>query len=169
MNGTQGWGLDLKAGEEMGLETYVNANWGGEFSWSIHGFVTYFLGCPVAWTSKQQTRVATLTCHAKYMGLGMAARELVWLKRLVEDMCRVLGPGILHCDNTLAIHVAKDNSSNKMMRHANREFFYINEQIFKGMVTLHWVDAKNQCADTLTKALGPMLFNKGRKELGVSE
>lgn len=155
----------LKSEVKNGLHTYVDANWGGEYARLVHGFVTFFLGCPIAWTSKRQGCVATSTCHAEYMALGTCAREAVCLRNLVSDVIGAMGPVSLFCDNTSAIHVAKDNSSNKRTRHTDREFYYVNEQLFKGTVTLHWVDSKSQKADILTKALGPQPFALGRGEL----
>jgi hypothetical protein len=99
------------------------------------------------------------------MALGTAAREAVWLRNLVGDVFGAMGPVKLFCDNTAAIHVLKDNSSNKRTRHTDREFYYVNEQLFKGTVTLHWIESKHQKADILTKALGPYLFEAGKRNL----
>lgn len=155
----------IKTDIKTGLHTDVDANWGGEYSRSVHGFVTMFLGCPLAWTLKRQGCVATSTCHAEYMALGTAAREAVWIRNLVSDVLGGMGPVSVFCENTSAIHGSKDNSSNKRTRHTDREIYYVNKQLFKGTITLHWIDTKNQKADILTKALGPQLFDSGRKRL----
>lgn len=152
---------------KTGLHTYVDENWSGEYSRLVHGFVTFFLGCPLAWTLKRQGCVATSTCHAEYMALGTAAREAVWLRNLVGDVLGAVGPVTLFCNNQLAIHVSKNNSSNKRMRHTDREFYYVNKKLFKRVLTLHWVDTKSQKADILTKALGPQSFALGKKNLGL--
>lgn len=99
------------------------------------------------------------------MALRTSAREALWLQNLVSNVIGTIGPVSLSCNNTSAIHFAKDNSSNKRTRHTDQEFYYINEQLFKGTVTLHWVGSKNQKADILTKVLGPQPFALGRKEL----
>lgn len=65
------------------IHTYVDANWGGEGARSSHGFITFFLNCPILWTSKRQTCVASSTCHAEYMALGTASRDAVWLRNLI--------------------------------------------------------------------------------------
>lgn len=150
------------------IQTYVDANWGGEGSRSTHGFITYFLNCPIAWTSKRQTCVATSTCHAEYMAMGTACRDAVWLRNLIGDLTGEENIVDMHCDNTSAIHVASDNSSNKRTRHTDREFYYVNEQIFKGRIFLHWIDTKSQRADILTKPLGPTLHQTGLSNLRIS-
>lgn len=98
---------------ETPIHTYVDANWGGEGARSSHGFITYFLNCPIAWTSKRQTCVASSTCHAEYMAMGTACRDAVWLRNLIEDLTGQGNIVKIHCDNTSAIHVASNNLSNK--------------------------------------------------------
>jgi hypothetical protein len=68
------------------IVTWVDANWGGEFSRSTHRSITTLLGCPILWASKRQALVAMSTCHAEFMALGWAARHLVWLKELYFNM-----------------------------------------------------------------------------------
>lgn len=150
------------------LHTYVDANWGGEGARSSHGFITFFMNCPISWTSKRQTCVATSTCHAEYMAMGTACRDAVWIRNLVEDLTGEGNVVNMFCDNTSAIHVARDNSSNKRTRHTDREFYYINEQVYKGIVFLNWIDTKAQKANILTKALGPQLHVNGTKALCLS-
>lgn len=150
------------------LHTYVDANWGGEGARSSHGFVTYFLNCPISWCSKRQTYVAISTCHAEYMALGTVCRDAIWLRNLVEDLTGNANVVNMYCDNTSAIHVAKDNSLNKRTRHTDREFYHVNEQIYKGSISMNWIDTKSQKADILTKALGPAMHNQGMNHLRLA-
>lgn len=145
----------------------MDANWGGEGARSSHGFVTFFLNCPISWSSKRQTCVASSTCHAEYMVLGTACRDAIWLRNLVEYLTGVGNVVNMHCDNTSAIHVARNNSSNKRTRHTDREFYYINKQVYRGQVFLKWIYTKAQRADILTKALGPTLHETGVKNLRI--
>lgn len=117
--------LKLKAIQspvKTGLHTSVDANWGGKYSWSFHGFATFLLGWPIVWTSKRQMCVATSSCHSEYMALGTATREAVWLRNLVKDVMGAMGPVRMFCNNTLASCVSKDSSSNKHTQHTDREF-----------------------------------------------
>lgn len=150
------------------IHTYVDANWGGEGARSSHGYITFFLDCPVSWTSKRQACVASSTCHAEYMAMGNACRDAMWLRNLIEDLTGEGNVVDMHCNNTSAIHVASDNSSNKRTRHTDREFYYINEQIYRGRVFLHWIDTKSQRADILTKPLGPTLHERGMRSLRMT-
>jgi hypothetical protein len=158
--GTRGNGLFFKSGDPNdGIDAYCDANWGGECSRSTHGYVIFLFGCPVAWASRRQSCVATSTCHAEYMSLGTTARELVWVIQLVEEMLGIKFKGKMMCDNTAAVKVAKDLHMTKRSHHVAREFHYVNELIYDGIVEVLWIDGRNQRADIMTKPLGHILFN----------
>ncbi|PLW37189.1 hypothetical protein PCASD_11149 [Puccinia coronata f. sp. avenae] len=150
------------------IVTWVNANWGGEFSRSTHGSVTTLFGCPILWASKQQALVATSTCHAEFMALGWAARHSVWLKELYFDMTEHVATPTLMCDNDAAVKISKDNSANKRTRHSQREVFYVNEQIHRRRLDIEWVPSQQQLADIMTKALGPLPFERILASLNMS-
>lgn len=155
-------------GGQPSLETFVDANWGGKFARSTYGHITQLCGVPISWVSRRQACVATSTCHAEFMAIGAACREAVWLHSLTQDVLPSVPPPTLLCDNTSAVHVSGDNSANKRTRHAEREYYYINEQLFKKKVNLKWIPANEQLADVLTKALGPLKFRTAQKQLGIN-
>ncbi|KAG0152517.1 hypothetical protein CROQUDRAFT_70732, partial [Cronartium quercuum f. sp. fusiforme G11] len=53
--------------------------------------------------------------------------------------------------------------------HADREFYYINEQLHKKKVNLEWVPGQEQLADIFTKVIGPKKFNEGQEGLGIKQ
>jgi hypothetical protein len=61
------------------------------------------------------------------------------------------------CDNQAAIRVCTDNSSNKKVWHAEREFYFSNQAFYRNQISLRWVPTKSQFADIFTKALTPIL------------
>lgn len=146
------------------MEVFCDANWGGEGSRSTHGYVIFLYGCPIGWASRRQSCVATSTCHAEYMSLGTATREVVWVINVLEDMSRQRLKATLLCDNTAAVKVATDLHLTKRSHHVAREFHYVNEQIYDGTVEVIWIDTAHQRADIFTKPLGKVLFD-GLKRL----
>lgn len=90
LSGSRNEGILLKNDDVNGeLEVFCDSNWGGEYSRSTHGFVIFLFGCPVSWMSRRQGCVATSTCHAEYMALGMTARETVWVINVIEELIGV--------------------------------------------------------------------------------
>lgn len=57
--------------------------------------------------------------------------------------------------------IAKDNTANKLTQHSDRESFYVNEQLNKKSLYIKWVPTAQQLANVMTKALGPLTFERG--------
>lgn len=168
VSGTKNEGILFQANsDDTSLVTYCDANWGGEFSRSTHGFIVMLFGNPISWASRRQGCVATSTCHAEYMALGVAARESIWIQNLLTDVFGSLFITTIKCDNTAAIKVAKDLHLTKRSHHVAREFHFINEQVHDGNLQIEWIDSKGQKADILTKSLGSVLFCALKKLIGM--
>ena len=56
-------------------------------------FVICVVNCPIIWSSKLQTYIATSTMEAEYNALSMAMKELIPLKRLVQTVSSSIGLG----------------------------------------------------------------------------
>jgi hypothetical protein len=64
------------------------------------------------------------------------------------------------CDNNAAVKISKDNSANKRTQHSKQEFFYVNKQLHQGRLEIEWVPSQQKLADIMTKALGPLPFER---------
>jgi hypothetical protein len=95
------------------LRCYADASWGGELAISMYGLLITFLGCPVLWASQRFATVASSTCQAEYMALGIGTCQVLWVQHLLKDILRKPFTGHLHCDNQAAAKVSTDNSLNK--------------------------------------------------------
>ncbi|MBW0540911.1 hypothetical protein O181_080626 [Austropuccinia psidii MF-1] len=136
----------------MDLDVYSDASWGGEFSRPTHGYLTRLSGF-----SKRLVTVASSSCHAEFMALGISARHSQWVQNLIGE---ILGRRLtidMKCDNASCMKITMDCSSNKRTRHSDREFFISNQLLHKGLATLSWVCSAEMLADVFTKPLGPQL------------
>ena len=135
------------------MNTYVDANWGGEGGRSVHGFFTLAWGAPVSWSSKRQSCVARSTCQAEYMALSFGAKDGQWISSLARQLIPIDPPNLLS-DNKSAIAISSDCATRKNHRHVEREFHTINELLHLHKVVISWIGTDEQLADVLTKALG---------------
>ena len=86
LKGTMNNGLVLKPTNDLAIECFVDADFAGLWSHeekmdptcvkSRTGFVICLSNCPVIWSSKLQTEIATSTMEAEYSALSMAMRDL---------------------------------------------------------------------------------------------
>jgi hypothetical protein len=137
-----------------GIKTFVDANWGGEVSQSVHGFISTVWGAPISWSSKRQTCVARSTCQAEYMALSFASKDAICLFSILLSFFPQFPKPLLLSDNKAAIHISSDCGTRKEHRHVEREFHVINELLYFKKIRLEWISTNHQLADILTKALG---------------
>ena len=87
LSGTADMKLVFKASDKQ-LEGFVDADWGGNLMdrKSYTGFVFFFGGNIVSWESRKQPAVALSSTEAEYMAASDAAKEAVYLKRLLKEI-----------------------------------------------------------------------------------
>jgi len=70
------------------LKAFVDADWTGNVNdrRSHSGNVLILAGGPVMWFSKRQKSVALSTIEAEYMSLSDVTREVVYVRKLIEEI-----------------------------------------------------------------------------------
>ena len=83
--------------KSLTTQRYADADWAGcrETRKSASGIVFLVAGGAVCWKSKKQTCVATSTCEAEYIACCLAAKEAIWLSRLLADLKNSANPNSL--------------------------------------------------------------------------
>ncbi|CAI7879345.1 unnamed protein product [Closterium sp. NIES-53] len=73
---------------EMLLTCYTDASFNAVKAdgTSIEGYVCLFGGGAVSWRSKKQNEVGLSSCETEYMALHHGAKQVVWLRRLLEEI-----------------------------------------------------------------------------------
>ncbi|CAI7868425.1 unnamed protein product [Closterium sp. NIES-53] len=127
---------------------------------SIGGYVCLFGGGAVSWRSKKQNEVGLSSCETEYMALHHGAKEVVWLRRLME-------PTVIFCDNESAVKLAKNACLHGLMKHIRPKWHWVRRLLDKE-VQLEIVKTHQQAADILTKRLAESEHWKGMKLAGMS-
>jgi hypothetical protein len=70
------------------LTSYYDSNWGGDLDskTSTTRYVFLFGSTVVNWSNKQQPTIMLSTTKAKYMVVNQAAKKVVWLQRLLNEL-----------------------------------------------------------------------------------
>ena len=77
----------------------------------ISGYAYILDGGAVSWASKKQELVTLLIMEAEYVAATHAAKEGIWLCRLVEEVfCLLTHPTSLYLDSQSVIMLTKDGS-----------------------------------------------------------
>ncbi|XP_046861998.1 secreted RxLR effector protein 161-like [Xenia sp. Carnegie-2017] len=171
--GTINHGLVFKANEEKQMIIgYSDADWGNDLDTrrSISGYVFQIKGSTVSWCSKRQTGIARSSTEAEYVALSLATQEIVWLKKLLQDVnVRSEKSLVIYEDNQGAIELSKNAKFPNRTKHIDIAFHFIREKVGNGSIDAKYCPTDQMLADIMTKSLSKEKFIKFRELLGVSE
>ena len=162
---TRHYGLTYSVGA-LKLSGLSDASWETVNSTSGRCFT---LGSAViSWASKKQECVALSTCEAEIVAASDAARELVWLRRLLDELgiCAASeGPSPLGVDNKAARDIAYNPELHSKTKHILRRHFYVRDMVEQMEITVPYVPTDKNDADFFTKVLDPKTFEKFRTKI----
>ncbi|CAI7815804.1 unnamed protein product [Closterium sp. NIES-54] len=155
---------------EMLLTCYTDASFNSVKAdgTSIGGYVCLFGGGAESWRSKKQNEVGLSSCETEYMALHHGAKEVVWLRRLLEEIgvCQK-EPTVIFCDNESAVKLAKNACLHGLTKHIRPKWHWTRRLLDKE-VRLEVVKTHQQATDILTKRLAEPEHWKGMKLAGMS-
>jgi len=137
------------------LEGFVDADGASQdHRRAISGYVFMVDGGAVSWSSKKQELVTLSTTEAEYVAATHAAKEAVWLRRLIgEIFSPPKEPTTLHGDNKSAIALAHGGQYHARTKHIDIRYHYIRYIIEAEVIKLIYCPTGEQTTDILTKAL----------------
>ncbi|GJP87088.1 hypothetical protein CLOP_g17058 [Closterium sp. NIES-67] len=160
---------DVKSGEML-LSCYTDASFNSVKAdgTSIGGYVCLLGGGAVSWRSKKQNEVGLSSCETEYMALHHGAKEVVWLRRLLEELgVGQEKPTVVFCDNESAVKLAKNACLHGLTKHIRPKWHWVRRLLDKE-VRLEIVKTHQQAADIFTKRLAEADHWKGMKLAGMN-
>ena len=99
----------------------------------------------------------------------MAAKEAIWIARLMADLLSSKVPSAikLGVDNNGAIEMAKNASLNQRNKHIDLQYHFLRDAAQSEKIVLRHVASTCQLGDYLTRSLGAKLFLQLRKFKGI--
>jgi hypothetical protein len=154
------------------LISFSNFNWATlVHRHSISGY-TFFVGSgAVLWGSKKQPIVTLSSTEAEYVALTHAAKELIWLRSLINKLFPEHAGDTtlttLHCDNQGAIALSKDSVFHAHTKHIDVRFHFIQQTIDSGTLVLEYCPMDGMVADAFTKPLARVKLLRFATFLGL--
>jgi hypothetical protein len=142
--------------DDQDLIGYSDADWAQSLvdRRSVSGYAFKLAGGIISWSSKKQATVALSTMEAEYIALSHAAKEAIWLRRLLAEL-GILGDTAttILTDNQAAITFAHDSQFHARSKHIDIRHHFIRERVKDGDIDITHCASADNCADMLTKAL----------------
>jgi len=169
LKGTRTWCLTY--GSEGPLVGYSDADYAGDIDTrrSTTGQAFLWGGAAISWGSKIQATVAASTTETEYVAAVMAAKEALWLRRLVRELGGDDKPVVMHCDSQGAMAMMHNPTNSNRTKHIDVTHHFVRECVETAAISVTQVGTADMVADCLTKALPTDAFNKCRAALGLTD
>jgi len=173
VQGTTNFGILFPKGEvdiRPDLIGYSDSDWCGDKNdrKSTVGYIFFYEGAPVSWSSTKEPVVALSSCEVEYIAASEAACQAVWLDALMKELqleksCKVK----LLVDNKSAINLAKHPTSHGRSKHIETKFHFLREQVSNEKLKNEHCKTEIQLANIFTKALKLERFTCLRDPIGI--
>jgi len=84
---------------------------------STSRYLITYSGGAVSWQSKLQKCVALSTTEAEYIAITEAAKELLWMKKFLQELGLQQERYFFYCDSQSAIHLSKNSTFHSRSKH----------------------------------------------------
>ncbi|XP_074265987.1 secreted RxLR effector protein 161-like [Silene latifolia] len=150
--------LVFRGDTELSVKGYIDSSFQTDRDdlKSQAGFVFMINGSAFSWRSFKEPVVADSTMELEYIAASEAAKEVVWIRQLLEGL-RVVPSAkhliTLYCDNREAIFQGNEPKSSNKSRHVPRKFHMIRDYIERKEIEICKVGTDHNIPDPLTKTL----------------
>lgn len=162
LNGTIDYKLHLnRPNVEQKLLAYSDANFAEckLNAKSNTGLIIFVNGGAISWKCKKQTNVAMSTCEAEYYSVTEAAKEVIWLRKLLESFAITsTEPTTIFNDNQACIEMIEDSDFKPRTKYIGVRYHFIRDWVARKVIELYHCPTEYNIADMLTKPLnGPRI------------
>jgi phosphoribosylaminoimidazole carboxylase (NCAIR synthetase) len=111
LKGTSRVCLCFRSGQQM-LDGFTDVVTAGDIDSrkSTSRYLITYSGEAVSWQSRLQKCVALSTTKAEYIAITEAAKELLWMKKFLQELGLQQVRYVLYCDSQSAIHLSKNST-----------------------------------------------------------
>ena len=157
---------------DVELTGYSDSDWAGnpDDIKSTSGYAFNIGTGVMSWSNKKQLTVSLSSTKAEYKALCNATCEVVWLRRILEDIGnKQMKPIVLKCDNQSSIKLAHNSIYHARTKHIEIQHHFVREKIQSKEIDLSYCNTTDNVVDIFTKPLGKMNFEECRKQLSMVE
>ncbi|KAJ0939366.1 putative RNA-directed DNA polymerase [Helianthus annuus] len=150
LRGSSKLGITFGNGKPM-LVGYTDSDMAGnkDNMKSTSGYLMTFAAGAISWQSKLQKCVALSTTEAEYIAATEACKELLWLKRFMQEFGFMQQRYVVLCDNQNAIHLAKNSMFHKRTKHIDVKYHWIRDALEDKLFELDKVHTDDNGSDML--------------------
>ena len=168
--GTMELGINIVREDNSELIVYCDADYAGDTNdyKSTTGVLVLIGLTIVGWYSSKQTTVAQSSCDSEVLSMNFAAKEIVWVRGLLEEMfCPQELPTRLRGDSQSAILLSRNPVFHKRTKHVMVKIMYLVECLRTSIIVSEFISGIKNWADILTKSQKKAFFLTCRTALNM--
>ena len=142
-------------GSKPVLEGFIDADMAGDLDGrkSTSGFLFTFAGGAVSWQSKLQKCVALSTTEVEYIAATEAAKEMLWMKRFLQELGLMQDEYVVFCDSQSAMDLSKNTLYHSRTKHIDVRYHWLRDVIGKELMKLKKIHTDFNPSDMMTKVV----------------
>ena len=117
---------------------------------------------------KQECIVLSIL-EAEYISAAIATKEVIWMRRLLNELGFKQGVTVMKTDNEGAKNLANNNMISKKSKHIDTRYHYIRDVLKEEDIKLVYCIRKDNTTDVFIKAILLPRFREYREELRVRQ
>jgi hypothetical protein len=128
---------------------------------STAGYVFFYAGCALTWSSRLLSSVTLSTNHTEYAGTAVASREAKFLHSVFSflGLTGAVSPIALFGDNTGAVSLTRNPVAHAKNKHIDIADHYVRELVAAGVISTSHISTVDMVADIFTKPLDAVKFS----------
>src|SRR5271170_5211995 len=111
----------------------------------------------ISWRASKQETVTTSTTEAELLALSQAAKEALFVSRLIKELQIKLDDNHIRieCDNKQTIRLVTEDIAvlQTKLRHVDIHNHWLRQEVQSGTINVEYTESAQMMADGLTKAL----------------
>ena len=154
--GTAHIGLQFQSDDDFQLHVWADASYASrEDARSQNGYCMSLGATNAAFYSKssKQQLVTLSSTESEYVAMFHASTEVVFLRRLIQQLGFVQEPIKVYQDNESAIRWAHGQENFHRAKHLHVKYHYVRELVKEQVMSVEYLSTKEMVADVLTKPL----------------
>ena len=158
---------------QSNLVGYADADFGGDLDTrrSTTGQLFTINGGAVSWKSTLQKTVSLSTQEAEYQASGAAAREALWLRKLLPDLGMPIDQITIYNDNQACLELLNNPIiGGERRKHIDITHHFVRERIHETKeLEFKYTPTGQMAADCLTKPVTAEILRRCRDQMGLRE
>ena len=107
----------------------------------------------MAWQSRLQKCVELSTTEAEFIVITKACKELLWMKKFVQELGFQQQRYVLFCVSQSAIHLGKNPTFHGRSKHIDVRYHWIRDILDSTLLELEKIHTDDNGSDMMTKTL----------------